>query len=242
MFTRSLLTAILCISGLACCQAQEDSVTKARQIIRIEQCLADALPGDSALWNKYLDPRWFVTEEDGSGQFKKVFLADFKPFPKGISGNIKVTQPTFVFHDNVAVIHYVAVEHETVYGQPLHTTYGTVDTWYKTDTSWTMLSMLSFEIPAFPPAIHVDQQILKTFTGTYQLTEGHLAVVSVSHDTLYISKNKGKEEALYAETANIYFRKSDARGRKLFVKDASGKILMLERRNGQDLVWKKISG
>ncbi len=240
MVTRFFLITTLFLGTSAICQAQEDSAAKASQIIKIEQRLADALPGDSAMWNKYLDPYWFVTEEDGSGQFKAAFLADFKPFSKGISGNIKVTHPVFIFHENFAVIHYVADEHETVYGQLLHTTYGTVDTWYKTDTSWIMLSMLSFEIPAWPPAIAVDPHFLNSYTGTYQLTEGHLAVISLSHDTLYISKNKSKPEALFAETDNIFFRKSDARGRKLFTKNASGQMLMLERRNGQDLVWEKI--
>jgi hypothetical protein len=38
----------------------------------------------------------------------------------------------------------------------------------------------------------------------------------------------------------VFFRKSDARGRKLFVQDETGQMLMLERRNGQDVVWKKM--
>jgi hypothetical protein len=221
--------------------AQNDSAAKAQQIIRLEQSLANALPGDTIPWSKYLDPGWYVTTEDGTGFFKGAFLASFSPFPKGFSGNIKVSKPIVVFHDNFAVIHYVADEHETVLGQELHTTYGTVDTWYRKDTGWLMMSMLSFEIPQLPPAIMLDTVSLKKFTGTYRLSEERVAVVSLQRDTLFIQKGKSPAEALLPETNNVFFRKSDTRGRKYFVPDEHGQLIMRERRNGQDLVWKRIS-
>ena len=220
--------------------AQNDSASKAQQIIRLEQTLANALPGDTMPWSRYLAPNWYVTTEDGTGFFKEPFLHDFAAFPPGFSGNIRVTKPVLVFHDKFAVIHYVADEHETVFGQQLHTTYGTVDTWYKSDTSWVMLSMLSFEIPQLPPAIHVDTAILRQYTGTYQLSAERMAVVSLQRDTLFIQKGKNPPEALLAETQRVFFRMSDTRGRKLFVTDEAGNMIMRERRNGQDLVWKKV--
>jgi hypothetical protein len=171
---------------------------------------------------------------------RKQFMASFGPFPKGVSGMIKVINPVFSFHDNIAVIHYVADEHETAYGQQLHTTYGTEDTWYKTGDNWIMLSMLSFEIPALPPVIKVDTQTLAQYTGTYMLNENNIAVVSLKNDTLYIQKGKAMPQALLPETNNVFFRKSDTRGRRLFVKTPNGQMLMLARRNGQDLVWKRV--
>jgi hypothetical protein len=235
------LCAALLFLGIQYCIAQSDSTAKADQIIKLEQKLCDALPGDSAVWSKYLDPKWHLMDEDGNGSFRKDFLDGFKPFPKQVSGTIKVTKPVLSFHGNIAVINYVADEHETFYGQNLHTTYGTMDTWYKTDTSWMMLSMLSFEIPAWPPAITVELNTLKQYTGTYKLGDENTAVVSIKNDTLFIQKNKRQPEPLFAETSSIFFRKSDARGRKFFVKDGTGQMLLLERRNGQDVVWKKVN-
>lgn len=228
--------------------AQEDSAAKARQIIRLEQRLADALPGDSAVWRPCLDPSWYVTTEDGTGFTKEAFLGTFAPFGKGFSGNIQVTKPVLAFHDNFAVIHYVADEHETVFGQQLHTTYGTVDTWYKKDTGWVMLSMLSFEIPQLPAAIRVGRGILEQYVGTYRMSAERVTVVSLLHDTLFIQKGKNvaealqkAAEALLPETENVFFRLSDTRGRKLFGKSEDGQMVMRERRNGQDLVWKRES-
>jgi hypothetical protein len=221
-------------------KSQDDSTTKAHQLIRLEQALADALPNDSVFWRKYLDPQWYIVTEDGSGFNKSDFLRTFAPFPKEISGYIKIIHPVFSFHDNFAVINYVADEYETAYGQSLHTTYGTSDTWYKTDTSWMMLSMQDFEIPQVPPAIKVDSQILEQYVGTYQLTDQKLAIVTVKNDTLFIQKDKSQPVALYPETPNIFFRRSDARGRKFFVRDDTGQMIMRERRNGEDLVWKRV--
>jgi len=240
MTNKFLITAFLLLGFVHFSYGQSDSATKARQIIKLEQLLADALPGDSATWSKYLDPQWHIVDEDGNGTFRKEFLAGFKPFPKTVSGKVTVTKPVLAFHGDVAVIQYTADEYETAYGQKLHTTYGTMDVWYKTDTSWRMLSMEDFEIPAWPPAIKVAPALLQTYTGTYRLDEDNIAVVSLQHDTLYIQKNKRKPEALFAETVNVFFRRSEARGRKFFVKDDNGKPVMRERRNGQDLVWKKI--
>src|ERR1700761_3369690 len=148
-----ILTLAILFLAFQYSRAQNDSTAKAHQLINLEQALADALPVDSVLWSKYLDPQWLIVAEDGSVSYKKDFLKTFAPFPKGVSGVVKVTQPIVVFHDNFAVISYVADEHEDFFGNKLHTTYGTMDTWYEKDTSWVMLSMQDFEIPQLPPSI-----------------------------------------------------------------------------------------
>src|SRR6185503_214533 len=234
---RAVLLLLVSLRG----NAQTDSAANARQIIKLEQQLQDALPGDTATWNKYLDPKLHVVDEDGAGAFKKEFLATMGPFPKSISGHVWVTQPVFVFHDNVAVIQYVADEYEQFFNAKLHTSYATTDTWYKTASGWVMLSMQVFEIPALPPAITLDTRVLKQYTGVYKLGDEDTATITLKNDTLFIQKSGRKPDALFAETNNVFFRKSDARGRKLFVEDEVGNMLMLERRNGQDVVWKRAS-
>jgi len=55
-------------------------------------------------------------------------LKGFYKFPNGVSGVTKVTKPVFVFHGNIAVVHYVADEHDIFYENQVHTTYGTSNT------------------------------------------------------------------------------------------------------------------
>ncbi len=235
---KTIVITFILVSGIRSAAAQTDSATKAHQIIKIEQALADALPGDTIVWSKYLDPAWYIITEDGSGLNRTEFLNGFGPFPKGYSGHINVTKPVLTFHGNIAVIHLVSDEYENVLGQQLHTTYGTADTYYKTDTSWMMIGSQVFEIPQLPPVIKVGEAVLAEYAGTYQMADKK-AVLSVRNDTLFIQKNNGTTEALLSETTNVFFRQKDTRGRKIFVKNEAGEILMLERRNGQDLVWKR---
>ncbi len=236
-----LLTGIVIFFILGHVEAQTDSAAVTSQIITIEQALANALPVDSTVWSNYLDKNWHIVDEDGNVSTRKEFLATFKPLPKEVTLNVTVTRPVFSFHENMVVIQYVADEHESTYGQQLHTTYGTMDVWYKTGEKWTMLSMQDFEIPALPPAIKISALLLEKYVGIYQLIKGKTAIVSLKNDTLYLQKGSGKAEVLFAETDNIFFKKSDSRGRKLFVTDEYGKMLMLERRNGQDVSWTRIN-
>ncbi|HMH24146.1 MAG TPA: DUF4440 domain-containing protein [Puia sp.] len=238
---RRLLIATAFLSSSLCCLAQTDSATKAKQILRIEQSLADAIaPGDTSIWNKYLDPKCYTITEDGTGYFKKEFLATFGPLPKGFSGYIKVTHPVFSFIGNTAVIHYVADEYEQVFGQKLHTTYGIANTWVQNGGSWKMIGSQVFEIPQLPPAIKATTQILRSYTGSYQMNDNNTCTISLINDTLFLQKKTGSPVALFAETENVFFRQADTRGRKIFVKNDTGEMLMLERRNGNDLVWKRI--
>jgi len=239
---RHLLTTMILLSTVRWCPAQTDSASRARQILRIEQSLMDAIPsGDSGgLWNKYLDPKCYTITEDGAGFFKKEFLATFSPLPKGFSGHINVIKPVFTFMDNTAVLHYVADEYEQVFGQKLHTTYGIANTWYQVDTSWKMIGSQVFEIPQLPSPVKVNAQVLKQYAGHYQLADSTTCVISLKNDTLLIQKKTGGPVVLFAETETVFFRQADTRGRKIFVKNEKGDMLMLERRNGNDLIWKRI--
>jgi hypothetical protein len=237
-----VLTGIAIILFTCNIAAQKDSAAKAKQLLRIEQALMNALPGDTSLWSRYLDPHWYIVTEDGTGLGKEDFLKGFSPFPKGYSGTIKVINPVFTFHGNIAVVHYVADENEEIFGQHLHTSYGTANTWYRAegpaDTLWMMIGSQIFEIPQLPVALKVAPQVLRQYAGTYTLAD-RTAVVTFRNDSLFLQRGNSAAEPLYAETANVFFRKSDTRGRKIFIKNEAGDVLMLERRNGADLFWKR---
>lgn len=232
-------TAMLLMSAIYNCMAQADSSAKAKQIVKIEQQLMAAMPGNKTPWLKYLDNKWYIVTEDGRGYNKPNFLKTFAPFQDGFSGKIKIIKPVFTFYDKTAIIHFIADERESVYGQDLHTTYAIADTWYMGDNGWKMIASQIFEVPQLPKPVKLNATILKNYVGTYTLSGKKTAVISQKNDSLYIQKNMGKPEALFPETTTVFFRKSDTRGRTLFVKNKKGDVLMLERRNGNDLIWKR---
>ena len=218
----------------------QDSVKYSNQLIGIEQQLMDDMPSINTNWDKYMNPDCFVIAEDGTMYDKKAFLADFHQFPKGFSERIKVTKPKAVFHNNTGVINYVADEFEFIFGQTVHTTYSVMKTYIRNDTSWAMISFQIFEIPQLPQAIHVPVSVLNQYTGVYQLSDSNTCAITLQNDTLYIQKSGRSKAALFAETENVFFREADTRGRKLFVTDGKGAMLVVERRNGQDVVWRRI--
>jgi hypothetical protein len=218
-----------------------DSLRYSKELITIEQQLMDAVAtGDTATWDKRLDKHFFIVTEDGSRLERPVFMAGIRPLPKGSSGYIKIVNPKLDFAGNTAVINYVADEYEFISGQKLHTTYSTMDTWLRTGTGWQMIASQVFEVPQLPVPFHVSADRLKLYTGIYQLQDTVTCSITFQNDTLYIQKKGRAKEALLPETESVFFRRSDTRGRKIFVNDEQGAALMLERRNGQDLTWKRV--
>ncbi|MHA4806504.1 hypothetical protein ACX0G9_00285 [Flavitalea flava] len=241
-YRKILWMAVLALQVCSHLTAQTDSSILANKLIGIEQSLVDALPGgQTVLWEKYLDDRCYLITEDGTGYHKKDFLATFRPFPKGFSGHIKIIKPVITFYEKTAIIHYVADEYEQIFGQNLHTTYGVANTYHLMDTTWKMIGSQIFEIPQLPRAIKLSARSLEKYTGSYQLSGNDTCFIGVKNDTLFIRKRNKKPENLFPETETVFFRESDTRGRKIFVKDGQGIMEMLERRNGNDLVWKRIT-
>jgi hypothetical protein len=57
---------------------------------------------------------------------------------------------------------------------------------------------------------------------------------------LTVQRGSGKPYALLPESPDLFFRPG-AEGRKLFHRDASGLVdRLIDRRNNEDLVWKRI--
>ncbi|MEP6465094.1 MAG: nuclear transport factor 2 family protein [Parafilimonas sp.] len=218
-----------------------DSVKFSMQLVNIEQQLMDDISSGNILnWNKYLNSNFFIITEDGSMLEKDAFLKTFSPLPKGYSGYIIVINPKTIFHQNTAVISYVADEYETVFGNKIHTQYSSMNTYIKTDTSWVMLSSQIFEIPLLPPAVYVPANTLKKYIGIYKLTDSITCNITFENDTLFYQRTGRDKIALLPETSNMFFKLSDAMGRKIFSNNDKGVMIMRERRNGQDVIWKRI--
>ncbi|HTK82477.1 MAG TPA: DUF4440 domain-containing protein [Bacteroidota bacterium] len=218
-----------------------DSAKYTRQLVNIEQaCMNDLGVGSSKNFNKYMHRDCFIVNEDGETVTKQAFVSQIRPLPKGYSGHINVTDVKTVFYDKTAVIKYVADEFEDVFDNKLHTKYAVMNTYVRNDTSWQMVSGQIFEVPLPPPSITLPTSVLQKYTGTYRLSDSVTCTISLRNDTLYFQRIGRVKAALKPETENVFFRAGDSRGRKLFVKNDKGAMVMRERRNGQDVVWEKI--
>jgi Domain of unknown function (DUF4440) len=207
-------------------------------LVQKEQNLMDAIAtGDKALWNAALHDSCIIGIEDGTIITKSKFIDDLSPLPKGYVGHIKVIEPKLKLYGNIAVLCYTADEYLELYNQKIHTQYRQVNTWVKMGKEWKAIMMQVFEIPKNPSPVSIAENILKQYTGTYQLNSERKCIVTVENGKLFVEKS-GRKTELLAQTENVFFRNGDGRVDVLFLKDAAtGKYKMVERREGEDLVW-----
>src|SRR5688572_30022598 len=99
---------------------------------------------------------------------------------------------------------------------------------------WKKVSMQLFEIPKNPPPINLDTAILNRHAGNYALSAEMNCTVYVENGKLFVRKMNQQPVELQPETEAVFFRKGDGRVNVIFFNDR-----MIERREGEDLVWKK---
>jgi len=142
---------------------------------RQTQELFDAIPSGSAtVWDRYLDDRASYTDEGGAVLAKKEMVEQLKPFPKEITGNIKVFDFRVTLHGSVAVTTHLDDEQETYYGHALHCQYRTTDTWIKTSAGWRLIATQVLALRTDPPPLRLAASQIQEYVGRYALTESKI--------------------------------------------------------------------
>jgi hypothetical protein len=107
------------------------------------------------------------------------------------------------------------------------------------DGEWKMIAMQLFEIPKNPSAVRLPESVLARYVGTYALSGDRKCTVTVEGGKLYAEKTGREKEELLAETEDIFFRKNDGRVGVIFIRDSETIYHLIERRAGEDVVWKR---
>lgn len=213
--------------------------TDSAAIVSISQQLLDAVgTGDTTLWKRYLHPDCIYRAEDGLLKRKADLIGEIRPLPKGYEGSIKVMEPVVVNEGNVFALSFIADERLTLYGQTIHTQYAETDTYIKTTSGWLLLATEIFELPADPMTIRVNEDVLKSYEGIYELTKGVEYRITVEGNRLMAQRGGRKPVEFLPETETVFFIQGE-RGRKIFTYEGGRVVAMIERRSGHDLVWTK---
>lgn len=116
--------------------------------------------------------------------------------------------------------------------------YHGTDTWMYRNGKWQIVAGQIFRYYEDPAPGKVGP---KKYVGTYELAHGVTQTVSVREDKLYAQRGDRPEGELIPESGDIFFRKG-GEGRRLFRRANNGKVhAMIDRRNNEDVVWKKLS-
>jgi hypothetical protein len=228
------LLVILMLNPVLGMSQQGDS-TLLQLIKGYEQELADAVAvGDTNVWKKYVHENCMITTEDGSVLSRKQLVSELRPLPEGYVGKIIIIEPKLVRYGNTAVFSFIDDEYLELFNLKIHTQYKQTDTWINFNGQWRKIAMQLFEIPKNPPPVSVDSAILKRHTGNYILGPEMTSSVYVENGKLFVRKMNRQPTELLAQTENVFFREGDGRVDVIFLPDR-----MIERREGEDLVWKR---
>jgi hypothetical protein len=208
------------------------------------QAMSDAIAsGNVAVWEKYLDSSVIFAEEDDTYKGKSDMLKEIVPLPKGSSGVIRVALLSYHEEDGIAVALFRQDETEHYFGQTIFAKYLTITTWRKRADGWKLIASQVLAEKTDPPTITLPTKQLEQYVGKYQLKDSPATYSLQLVDGQLIGTRDARKPATWnAEVSDVFFLKGDPRIRKIFQRDATGKITgFIERRESWDIVWLKIA-
>jgi Domain of unknown function (DUF4440)/Domain of unknown function (DUF3471) len=224
---------------LGACAARPEPISQ-DEVVRRTQELFDAVaPGNRAPWQKHFSEDAMYFDEQGHNMDKAALVASIEPLPAGVSGNIHIVRSKFRLVGGTAIHSYDMDESEIVQGQQLHARYHATDTWMERNGNWQIVAGQVLRYYEDPGAGHADVRKFRDYVGTYELSAGDRATVSAEDGKLYLQRGARPKVELIPEATDIFFRKG-VEGRRLF-RYGGGKVdAMIDRRNNEDIVWKKV--
>jgi ketosteroid isomerase-like protein len=230
--------ALLAILAAAPAYADDRAV-----ITQQEQEMSDAIAaGNVAVWDKYLDPSVIYAEEDDSYKGKAEMLKEIRPLPQGLGGTIKVELLSYSEDGDTAVALFRQHETEQYFGQTITAKYLTNTVWKKRAGGWKQIEGQVLAERIDPPALAVPPATLAEYAGSYKLKDSDpVYVLAVTDGKLMGTRGTHKPEEWKEESPDVFFIPGDNRIRKIFQRDAQGRITgFIERRESWDIVWEKI--
>ena len=130
---------------------------------------------------------------------------------------------------------------ERYFAQTIFAKYLTSTTWKRREAGWKLIAAQTLAERTDPPAITLPASRLAQYVGTYQLKDSEPRLTLELVDGKLIGTRSGRKAAPWnAEASDVFFIAGDPRIRRIFQRDASGKVTgFVERRESWDIVWVK---
>jgi ketosteroid isomerase-like protein len=207
------------------------------------QAFSDAgQKGDGAAMAKMLDDNVVFFNEGGDAATRKDMASGGAPPSKGVTIKMTIEDWHCAVHGNVAVASFIDDQHMNFHGQPFHAKYRSVETWMKEGGQWRMIGSETLALQDDPAAVVLPAKALDDYVGTYSAAPGVTFTFARKGSDLMASLNGGEQTLQKAELRDVFFTPGRARARKIFLRDANGKITaFVNRREGHDLVFKRVS-
>lgn len=234
-----MLFSLLVIAALQSAALDPNPASVQSQLRERDQALLDAIaPGDKSVWEGLLAQDAVYVDENGTVMNRAKFLAALKPLPAGSSGHISIVDYQATIHGDVALVVHKDDERENYHGIPLRADYLMTETWIKEGAEWRLALVHVYVVAKDPPAIKVPAQRLAEYEGSYRAAPDLAYVIRREGDHLVGERQGLPNVSLAQESVDVFFVPGHPRDRKIFRRDANGKIAdFVDRREGEDLVF-----
>jgi ketosteroid isomerase-like protein len=237
----ALLVALCGLSppAPAAAAAAGDTSAIASELRHATQQLLDAIaPGDAAVWDKWLDPAVLQVDENDIVRGKAEILAELKPIGPGLVGHLYIDDFRIAVKGDVAVVTHEDNETLDYHGQMLLSRFRMTDTWHRTPDGWRLLGEQSLAVLQDPPSVALDRPTLCSYAGRYSLTSTIVATIRCTDDRLIVAREGQPDRTFLAEVKDVFFEPGHPRTRRIFLRDAGGRVTgLLERREARDVRW-----
>lgn len=191
------------------------------------QALYDAVAlGDTAVWDRVLDPDCMITTEDGEVFGKRAFLGTMHPLPRGFIGHIKVRDLTVQPAGSASVVHYWLDETEDIFGQQLRTTYVETDVYRRASAgAWQAVAMQVTVVPRDLEPVAVSTAGWPALVGDYHYSDQATSLyrVFLRDGALYGGRDAASATRLIPLAPLVFFQTGSIHI-MVFVQDQSGAI------------------
>ena len=230
----SMLLAMTLLVAPAGPSLQEDLVATVREMF-------DALlAGDKGVWDKRLASEFVLVDRDGAVKTREEFLKEADPPPPSVRVQLEVAEPRVQDLGEAAVLTFTTREHEQIWGQSLDVDYRNTMVFARRDGAWRLVSWQYVEVPRDAAPVAVSAAALPALEGEYEAAPGTTFTVVRREGRLFGARAGRKEAELVPEGETVFFTPG-TEFRKIFVKDAQGRVSgMLDRRKGSDTFWRKV--
>lgn len=219
--------------------ADEDIAARIR---RQSQEFSDAsAANDTATLAKYLDDRVVFINEGGEIATKQDIIAPGPPPPKNVSNHLVQTDFHIEIHGKVAVTSFTDNGTFRVGDQVTKHNFRSTEVWLDEGDAWRMISSQTVALSDDPPSQALSPRDMDDYVGTYEAAEGFKVTITREGSQLFSATNGAKPAPLLAEVRDVLFTPGQPRTRRVFERDAHGKVTgFASRREGNGLAFHKI--
>lgn len=232
------LAVTMLMASWSAAAAEDDAALIKRQSQEFSDASAS---GNAALLDRFLDDRVTFINESGIVSTKKDLVAGAGPLPKGVRFTLTQTDWALQLYGTVAVTSFTDVQSGQAHGQSLHAKFRSTEVWLKEGAAWRMISSQTLALQDDPPFVALPAKSLDEYAGVYRGGPDFTVTITRSGEGLNASVGGGPPSVLKAELRDVFFTPGQPRVRKIFQRDANGKITgFVSRHEGHDLVFKRL--